>query len=68
MSLTIKQVPIKRHNESRGFNYLNYKTLRFEFNKDEATVPIRLMKSKFEKDYPVELIFEAYGGSLSDTL
>lgn len=70
LSLTIKQVPIKRHNESRGFNYLNYKTLRFEFNKEgKATVPIRLMKSKFEKDYPVELIFEAYGGSLrKDTL
>ena len=70
LSLTIKQVPIKRHNESRGFNYLNYKTLRFEFNKEgKVTVPIRLMKSKFEKDYPVELIFEAYGGSLrKDTL
>jgi hypothetical protein len=70
LSLTIKQIPLKRHNESRGFNYLNYKTLRFEFNKHgKAKIPIRLMKSKFDKDYPVELIFEAYGGSLrKDTL
>ena len=64
-TFTIKQVPKTQHNESKGFNYLNYKTLRFEFNDDgKAIVPIRLMKSKFDKDYPVELTFEAYGGSL----
>jgi len=64
-ALTIKQVPKTQHNESKGFNYLNYKTIGFEFNDDgKAIVPIRLMKSKFDKDYPVELTFEAYGGSL----
>ena len=61
-ALTIKQVPKTQHNKS-SFNYLNYKRIRFEFN-DEAKQLFLFMKSKFDKNYPVELTFEAYGGSL----
>ena len=43
-----------------GFDYLNYKIINFELV-DKAVVPLKF-QTKYDGNYPVELIFEAYGG------
>lgn len=62
--LTVKQEPKIYHNNSAGFNYLNYKIIEFEFDQNgKAFIPITASKSKFDVDYPIDLTFEAFGGS-----
>ena len=60
--LSIRQNPINYTLERSGFDYLNYKIINFELQNNEAVIPIEISKSEFDGNYPVELIFEAYGG------
>ena len=58
----IKQSPASYSINQSGFDYLNYKTITFDLVNNKAEIPITLYKSEYESDYPVNLIFEAYGG------
>jgi len=60
--LSIKQNPINYAIDRSGFDYLNYKIINFELVDNKAVVPIKISKTKYDGNYPVELIFEAYGG------
>lgn len=66
-SLIIKQSPSSFSMNQAGFDYLNYKKTKFELNNNKAEIDIQLYKSQFESDYPVDLIFEAYGQGDSKT-
>lgn len=66
--LSIRQDPNLFYFVKSGYEFLNYKVIDFELVNNLATIPISISKSQYEKDYPIDLIFEAYGGKTKNEL
>ena len=59
----IKQVPKKTRSLDTGFSFLNFKEIKFSLDNGKASIPIDIVKTKNELDYPVELLLTGYTGS-----
>jgi hypothetical protein len=65
---SLKQNPASISWKQEGFDYLNYKTINFELDNNNAKIPISITRSKYESPYYIDFIFEAYTGGIGKDL